>query len=443
MLEAIDEICQPVSSFATVNEVGKRMEELDKQDAHIYAHRGTGDKIGHHISLFYQDFHTFSENCERISCSKDDCEFVLNLCAVMSGWFRGKNGEDKRRDEFAMLLEEYFSKNDLFSNLKFVWPDHELDKGAWKGKCDLVIWRGPYLLAVFEFKNEIGIGGCDSYMELVGYYPKLINRKTYYKKCPAPAYLVEVFGPNAIFSGAVFGSNESIYVDRLADPVWMVNQRTDLPAMTRVIKVFKAFKEAIYKLCDYYDTIEHSPIRQPRFPAFQEFNGTSLVYVESLKLHMFKATYNEKKVIVKFASNYCLDAHKALASIQLAPEVLFFERVGKYFVIVMDEVENALSLPVYLRMHPESAGSIKEGCENALQELHKKNLCHGDFRGCNILVTTEREIRIIDFDWAGTASNAKYPFFMNHINIEWPEGAMDGLPLQKVHDTYFLDKHFS
>lgn len=439
MLESIDDIVQPVSSFATVSQVNKKIKELKDDGIRFYSHRG--NDVGHHTSIYYEGFFDFSENCKSMECSKEDFGFVLELCAIMSEWFRGKAGEDKRRDAFAVKLEDYFLSDDRFSDLKFSYPDNDLDKGSNNGKCDFVIWRGSSVLAVFEFKNEVGTGGCDSYMEVLGYYPKLIRNHKCYTKCPAPAYLIEVVGPHLIVSGGAYGLN-AIHVDRLTPPVWMVNQRTDLPEMNRLTRVFKAFKEALHKLSEYYKDIRSSPVSQPRFPAFQTLQGKPLTYVKAIKLHMFKASHDNKKVIVKFCSSYCYEAHKLLADCGHAPNVLYCEQRGKYIVVVMEEVENAALLAQYLRTSPESADSLKQQCQDALQVLHEKDFCHGDFRDCNIMVDTEGCIKIVDFDWAGKHGIGRYPSFMNHQDITWPDGASDGQPLQKCHDSFFLSQFF-
>ena len=68
---------------------------------------------------------------------------------------------------------------------------------------------------------------------------------------------------------------------------------------------------------------------------------------------------------------------------------------------------------------------------------------HGDFRDSNILVNASSlEVRIIDFDWAGRRGIDTYPMFMNHNDIEWPDGASDGALLKQEHDTWWLKKHF-
>ncbi len=46
---------------------------------------------------------------------------------------------------------------------------------------------------------------------------------------------------------------------------------------------------------------------------------------------------------------------------------------------------------------------------------------------------------IIDFEWAGVAEQAAYPFFMNHTDVIWPDGARDGQPIKQEHDLWWLN----
>ena len=73
--------------------------------------------------------------------------------------------------------------------------------------------------------------------------------------------------------------------------------------------------------------------------------------------------------------------------------------------------------------------------QHAVQLLHGAGFVHGDLRPNNILVTSDG-VRIIDFEWAGVAEQTVYPFFMNHFDIEWPNGATDGQPITKAHDLW-------
>ena len=92
--------------------------------------------------------------------------------------------------------------------------------------------------------------------------------------------------------------------------------------------------------------------------------------------------------------------------------------------------------------HDETQG-IKYHCQKALELLHTKGYCHGDFRSNNILIRhseTPKPIAIVDFDWSGETDKATYPPFINHIDINWPEGATDNALLQPDHDNYWLNQ---
>ena len=71
--------------------------------------------------------------------------------------------------------------------------------------------------------------------------------------------------------------------------------------------------------------------------------------------------------------------------------------------------------------------------------MSAQNYCHGDFRSLNILVDNNADIKVIDFDWAGVEGQTKYPYFMNHVNIEWPVSVTDGAAIKMTHDQYWLN----
>lgn len=60
----------------------------------------------------------------------------------------------------------------------------------------------------------------------------------------------------------------------------------------------------------------------------------------------------------------------------------------------------------------------------------------------NTTITDIGRVAVIDFDWAGIAGIDRYPCFMNHQDVAWPEGAEDGLPLAVEHDQYWIQRRF-
>ncbi|DBA78989.1 TPA: hypothetical protein ACH3X1_008856 [Trebouxia sp. C0004] len=67
---------------------------------------------------------------------------------------------------------------------------------------------------------------------------------------------------------------------------------------------------------------------------------------------------------------------------------------------------------------------------------------HGDARLDNILVLVEaghvKQLRLVNFDWAGVAGSTQYPVLLNAKTIVWPEGVGPGDPLQQKHDIELL-----
>lgn len=75
----------------------------------------------------------------------------------------------------------------------------------------------------------------------------------------------------------------------------------------------------------------------------------------------------------------------------------------------------------------------------AVHNLHAAGFVHGDLRSCNILLASG-VVYIADFEWAGQPGKAKYPYFMSHLDIEWPDGASDGKLITESHDLWWLSK---
>ena len=86
---------------------------------------------------------------------------------------------------------------------------------------------------------------------------------------------------------------------------------------------------------------------------------------------------------------------------------------------------------------------MKEQCNNILGILYRHKYVHGDLRNVNMLVDQSGKVKVIDFDWAGKHNDAKYPMFLNHQELTWPNGATDGQPIEYAHDKYWVDLNLS
>ena len=206
--------------------------KLRKKGLQICDHRD-GDN-GDDITLHYQEFQQFVNQCDTVELDQADNEFRDRMCDQMSHHF---SSEKARQNEFKRLMNEYMPGSEMTPKLPKERPKYD-------GCID------PCSCVILEVKNESGKGGgSDSYAQVIAYYVQSLKEKLV-DRCPAPAFLLELVGPHLFISGAVYG--EYVFVDRLVDPVWLVpHQREE--AMIRIARIFKALKEAIGKIQQYYD----------------------------------------------------------------------------------------------------------------------------------------------------------------------------------------------
>ena len=309
---------------------------------------------------------------------------------------------------------------------------------------DSAIKVGQHVIVVVVAKNEIGLGGCDSYMQSVAYYhqntKQLLEINKIESTC-APCLLVELVGPHFAVSGAVCG--EHILVDRLTPFLWCVPQQNDRAAMIQLARCLKALKNALCQL-----SIDCKlPRKQPRFPFF---NSDKYTYEMQIKNNVFLCRDNKdekKEVIIKFVETYGIDVHRFMAEKSYAPTVLEWCQVTtRYHAVVMDCIPYSC-LTAYINTCPTT--DDKQKCKDSLtamvRAMHDEGYCHGDLRGNNVIVQLSHplpKLFIIDFDWAGKIGEQRYPFFMNHEEIRWPEGAKDNELITPDQDLYWIEQAF-
>ena len=277
------------------------------------------------------------------------------------------------------------------------------------------------------------------------HYVKILDTNKGFASWAHPTFICELVGPHFVISGAVYG--EHIFVDRLTRPIWLTPTSNDCEAMVRKAKVLAALKQSVLKLASEYFTIRNKPVLCPRYPTFQEFDlhgkAIPLKYIKRLQQHVFLCSGNDQKFVTKFTTSYNGDCHSALASEGLAPILFHCGNHGKFKAIVMEYIEDFCFIEDYLRdACTENKEEAKRQCYYALEVMKKKSYCHGDLRPCNILVDKNGIIKIIDFDWAGELHQVRYPPFMNHEQITWPEGAAEGCEVTHAHDQFFIANLF-
>ncbi|KAH9022487.1 hypothetical protein EDB85DRAFT_1818644, partial [Lactarius pseudohatsudake] len=87
---------------------------------------------------------------------------------------------------------------------------------------------------------------------------------------------------------------------------------------------------------------------------------------------------------------------------------------------------------------------IFDQVEEALGILHGRNIVFGDLHYPNIMITKDRCVLLIDFDWCGEHEKDTYPGSLNvdhnTNSIDWHPGVERGGKMVKEHDTFMLKK---
>ena len=124
-----------------------------------------------------------------------------------------------------------------------------------------------------------------------------------------------------------------------------------------------------------------------------------------------------------------------------APELLHVERniIPTWIVVIMAYIEDAVQLKE-TNLSQEDYEQVMETVDKAVQLLHDRNYVFGDLRSNNVLVRRTQTVFLIDFDWVGQHGNDVYPSFMNHMDIQWPDGAEDSKTMLKEHDLEWLER---
>ncbi len=122
-----------------------------------------------------------------------------------------------------------------------------------------------------------------------------------------------------------------------------------------------------------------------------------------------------------------------------APTLFCFTRISELRSVVVMEYVTGEGLHEFMEKSDCSERkAVLKQLKEVVTSLHTSNFCHGDLRAPNILIKAGPKVCVLDFEWSGCLGGATYPFFMNHRDIKWPEGAQDGNLITTEHDKYWL-----
>jgi serine/threonine protein kinase len=263
----------------------------------------------------------------------------------------------------------------------------------------------------------------------------------------------ELSGPYIGFGGAVWNLRPNLQVLSTVLPCHFHHSDTQL--RFTVARHLSAMKRAVESLRQYYevdlrainDLSNDSPPQAPfpyvtSFKSLEDSTVQKFVYKtqhDSAKLLFTGELQTGKRIYIKFVQRYSDKAHSLCASMGFAPALIGYERVpGGWFIVVMDALDEEYEeLP-----RGPLPSSFADEITAKITLLHQAGYVHGDIRDTNVMVRKDGQkgFMLVDFDWAGEISEARYPMYVNRGTDLWrPDGAQDGNFIMADHDVQMLD----
>jgi len=385
---------------------------------------GTADFLN--ICIMHPVFQKIVDAAATGEPAPEDFELAGRLTAVQPNAY---TKEGYRRDMVNDLLNEYIASTENTSiAVKMIAQASESDGTSTEGFFNV------------EYKGEKGEGNADPYMENASYFTLFWGIRDGPQKHCCPWLLMEVVGQEIGLSGGVFACDFAC-VNPLTSNVPFLQFPQNRRMQMVQARLCMALRVGFRGLASFYrdEVPRMTPNNQAGFPHKRSFelNGKEVcLKYESLlnpALHrpIFCATREDTKevVVVKFAPFYGHEVHKFLADQGLAPVLYSCAKLGDLFMVVMQLCEGA--------MFQNPSSDQKALLTTASRSLAGSGLVHGDLRPPNIMLVGSDEVKILDFDWAGKAGEARYPIVLSEKE-PWHQGAGAGKLIETAHDQHMV-----
>ncbi|EKM75087.1 hypothetical protein AGABI1DRAFT_132540 [Agaricus bisporus var. burnettii JB137-S8] len=307
-----------------------------------------------------------------------------------------------------------------------------------------------------EWKNELGLSGQCGLQNALALRKRLIESEydQIRDETCCPCITISIAGPYICFGGAIFA--DIFVAEQFTDFIYLGGTQKKILDLSRL---FAAVSDGINTLKKYYSELR--PRDQPNLarlfprptylsdkclpPPALVFSGRFNCQERkagNYRRSIFEASYDGKRVLVKFCESYNGEAHRALAAAGYAPTLFFCEKLrGGMMMIVMELVDGKDAHQYFLGKSLPS--DILKQVMLAVGILHGRDLVFGDLRRPNIVIEANEkgELRtlLIDFDWVGTADQARYPSSLNDSGqIAWANGVRPHGLMKKEHDLEMI-----
>jgi serine/threonine protein kinase len=251
-----------------------------------------------------------------------------------------------------------------------------------------------------------------------------------------------------------FAFTDRVIIQRLTDFIWVgLDSALSRSHVNRVSGIFYALRTGLSSLQTYYMNLDinSEELASARFfPSITTYPGKDgrqdvkfkyVGYLENgldcVTLHAQTETEPAQDIVVKFVERYSERAHHILAEMDMAPRLVHYGPLqpsnGSLCMVVMEYVHGDTFAVAKSKMDGEMVKTVKSEVRRALTLLHEHGLVFGDLRPPNVMITKEKTVQLIDFDWAGEAGQVEYPHLLSPA-VTWPKGIRPLDPIEKEHD---------
>jgi len=454
LVSPYDTLLEKISAPSTFAATGwydeKLLQSGDK--CLIQHHRSLTLAVGvTHISLLHSVFGEFMEHCRSDTVlDTDDNQFVINFCMKMSEHYEY---EDIRRHEGNELLNTYpgYSIIEDLPGIGTTGGTICWDINSANVKSESRINLNKMVLLNIEYKNEIGSGGGDPFMQNVGYFVKWLSECKQHKSYGLylPSFLVSIVGPLiAVYGVVAYG--QRIHCDPLTPYFHLLPVIDDNYSWRALGRSLRALKLSLPKLHQYYSDLvarevdvipgnipDHPYPYLTRVHVGKEGDWIEFTYVKPLGRRVFLCTVTTtgRRIVLKYIQSVqdidtLTRGQRELATIGSAPELIAVTQIPPDWTVTVSEFIDGAS---YYDSTPERDSNLVA----ALNGLHSLGIVHGDIRKNNVLVVpNSSRVIIVDFDFTGLHNVGRYPDRLNQ-DIRWPPGVRDGAFLRIEHDNDF------
>jgi serine/threonine protein kinase len=178
-------------------------------------------------------------------------------------------------------------------------------------------------------------------------------------------------------------------------------------------------------------------------------------YLESgsdcVTLHAQTYTEPVQDIVVKFVERYSERAHRTLEKDGRAPLLLYHGSLhsdpeqpsyDSLSMVVMEYITGGTLALAKSKMSRDMIAKVQSELQCALTLLHDNDLVFGDLRPPNVMITKEKKVMLIDFDWAGEVGQVRYPHLLSPA-VMWPKDVQPLDLIKKEHDLEMLGKLFA